>query len=115
MKKFSVLSNDIEDKDLEINIETIKSGEYYIDSILDIIPDVETEFEEPISESGLVAVDADFTNKPIKRGDVVYITALVKKKGASMSSPATQSVVKLRVVDIYPGLSKLNSIMKDKK
>ena len=112
MKKFSALSTDIENPELEISLDAIKSGEYYIDSIIDV-------FNEPVEdehlvESGLVAVDADLTNKPIKRGDIVYITALVKKKGASMSSPASQSVVKLRVVDIYPGLNRLNSIMKDK-
>lgn len=114
MKKFSALSSDIENPELEINIENIKNGEYYIDSVIDVIADVDSELETPLTESGLVATDADLTNKPVKRGDVVYITALVKKKGASMSSPASQSVIKLRVVDIYPGLSKLNSIMKDK-
>jgi len=113
MKKFTALSSDLENPEFEISLDALKSGEYVIDSIIDVFN--EPEPEEHLVESGLVAIDADLTNKPIKRGDVVYITALVKKKGASMSSPASQSVLKLRVVDIYAGLNYLNKIMKDKK
>jgi hypothetical protein len=112
MRKFTALSSDIENDDLELSIDSLTSGEYVIDSIIDVFN--EPEEDMAIVESGLVAIDADLTNKPIKRGDVVYITALVKKKGASMSSPASQSVLKLRVVDIYAGLNYLNKIMKDK-
>lgn len=112
MKKFTALSTDIENPEFEISIDAIGNGEYVIDSIIDVFN--EPEPDDHLVESGLVAIDADLTNKPIKRGDVVYITALIKKKGASMSSPASQSVVKLRVVDIYPGLNRLNSILKDK-
>ena len=44
-------------------------------------------------------------------GDTIYITALIKKKGISFTAPATQAVLKVRVVDIYHGLSYLNKVL----
>ena len=106
IKKFKELSEDIEKKNLEVDIETIKSGEIQIDSILDIF----TEPEDSVHEN-YIGVPNDLTNKPIKRGDLIYITALIRKSGSSMTSPATQAVIKLRVVDIYNGLSYLNKVI----
>jgi hypothetical protein len=117
MKKFTDLSDDLLNTDLVLDIDSIKSGEYYIDSIIDIIPETDEDIdsnETSITESGIIAMNADLTTKPIKRGDTVWITALVKKKGASMASSGSHSVIKLRIVDIYPGLTKLNSILKEK-
>ena len=56
-------------------------------------------------------VHASFVGEDIKRGDVIWLSCLLKKPGASYT-PNQQGVLKLRVVDIYLGLSKLNSIMK---
>jgi len=36
---------------------------------------------------------------------------MIKKPGHSMTSPATQAVIKLRIVDIYQGLSYLNKVI----
>lgn len=107
MKKFTQLSTDIEKDELNIDVESLKNGEYEIVSIIDI-------FNEPekLVESGLVGINADLTNKEIKRGDIIYITAMVRKNGASITSPGTQSVIKLRIVDIYSGLAQLNKIIK---
>lgn len=107
MKKFTQLSTDIENDELNIDVESLINGDYEIVSIIDI-------FNEPekLVESGLVGINADLTNKDIKRGDIVYITAMVRKSGSSMTSPGTQSVIKLRIVDIYSGLAQLNKIIK---
>jgi hypothetical protein len=106
IKKYDELSSDIDRKDLEIDIEKLK-GEYQIEEILDIFTDPK---DIPVKE-GVMGVKADLSNKEIKRGEIIYITALVRKAGHSVSSPAVQSVIKLRVVDIYHGLSMLNKVI----
>jgi len=105
IKKFDELSKDIEDKELEININDIKSGKFEIESIIDVFQD-----PKDIKEN-FIGLQSDLTKKEVKRGDTIYITAMIKKSGHSMSSPATQAVIKLRVIDIYNGLSYLNKVI----
>ena len=107
IKKFKELSLDIEEKCLEVDIEKIDSDGISIESIIDVIT------EESIKEN-YIGVPTDLTSKPVKRGDVIYITAMIRKDGSSMTSPATQAVIKLRVVDIYNGLSYLNKVINNK-
>lgn len=112
IKKFQELSDDIEKEVLDLKDGEIKSksnDKFEIESVIDVFTDPK---DLPLTESGLVAINADLSNKDIKRGDVVYITAMVRKEGQSFSSPSTQAVIKLRIVDIYHGLSYLNKIMK---
>ena len=113
IKKFKELSTDIEKPEiLEIEDGEIKaksSDKFEIESIIDVFTDPK---DLPLQESGLVAMNADLTNKGVKRGDTIYITAMIKKEGHSMSTPASQAVIKLRVIDIYHGLSYLNKLIK---
>ena len=112
MKKFSDidtknnLANDLDEKKLSIKDDA--TGESFeIESILDV-------FNEPpkeLLESGVFGIVSDLSNKELKRGDTIYITALVKKKGQSYNSPATQCVLRVRIVDIYNGLSYLNKVI----
>jgi len=107
MKKFTNLSSDINNV-VEIDIEKISSGEYEIESVIDVFLD-----PEKLQESGIIGITTDLTNKDVKRGDTIYITAMLRKsKSTSFSSPSIQAVLKLRVVDIYHGLSYLNKIIK---
>jgi hypothetical protein len=109
IQKFSNLSTDIENI-VEIDIDKIKNGEYEIESVIDVFLDPN---DIKLQESGIVGITTDLTNKDVKRGDLVYITAMIRKTGStSFSSPSTQAVLKLRVVDIYHGLSYLNKILK---
>lgn len=104
IKKFKELSSDIEKQDLEIDIDILK-GEYQIEEILDVFLDPK---DMPISENFM---GINLSNREIKRGELVYMSALVKKNGHSQSSPAIQCVIKLRVVDIYNGLQYLNKVI----
>jgi hypothetical protein len=104
IKKYDELSSDIKDKSLEIDIEKLP-GNYTIEEILDV-------FVEPESvKEGIMGIHADLTNNEIKRGQLIYISALLRKEGHSVNSPAVQSVIKLRVVDIYHGLQYLNKVI----
>lgn len=106
MKKFSNLSSDIKDEELEQEIDKV-STPVELESIIDIF----TIDKQGIQEN-LIALNTDLGNKTIRRGDDVYITAFIKKEGHSMTSPSTQCVLKLRVVDIYEGLNQLTRLLK---
>jgi hypothetical protein len=105
VKKFDELSKDITDKELEIEFDEIKNSGFEIESIIDIFND-----PKKIKE-GYTGIPSDLTNKELNRGDIIYITAMVRKTGHSVSSPACQAVIKLRIVDIYRGLSYLNKVI----
>lgn len=110
MKNFTDKVKEIKQKEIELEIEADRiNDEIEIVGINDIFMDPNT--PDITNEGGVIGVPTDFSNKEVKRGDVVYITALIRKKGQSLATPATQSVLKLRVVDIYNGLSYLNKVI----
>lgn len=113
IKKFKDLSTDIKDQEefelVDGEIKSKSSDKFEIESVIDVFVDPK---DLEIKESGLVAINSDLTQKPVKRGDTLYITAMIRKEGQSFSSPSTQAVIKLRVVDIYHGLSYLNKLIK---
>jgi hypothetical protein len=51
----------------------------------------------------------------IKRGEIIWLTALLQRKGSqSYNVPNTTGVLKCRIVDIYYGLNKLKQVMDEK-
>ena len=105
IKKFDELSNDIESNELEVDFDRVKSGEIEIESVIDVFLD-----PKDIKEN-YIGLNYDLSKKELKRGDTFYITAMVKKKGTSINSPASQAVIKVRIIDIYNGLSYLNKVI----
>jgi len=70
--------------------------------------DVSTEMPD-IKES--LIINAELGNKEIKRGDVIYITAQIKKKDQSQSfNQVKMGVIKVRVIDIFNTMSILNNL-----
>jgi hypothetical protein len=63
---------------------------------------------EKIKENFTPEIQMNF-NKELKRGDIIWLTALLKKPGSSYN-PQTIGLVKVRIVDLYYGLNKLNYI-----
>jgi hypothetical protein len=48
----------------------------------------------------------------IKRGEIIYLTALLKRKGSqSYTTQTTTGILKCRIVDIYQGLNRLKEII----
>lgn len=103
--KPSLISNDIENLDDQISDEidgTKLDGEWEIQSVISVST-------EPPKTNEAIVVNADLGSKEIKRGEFIYITALINKK----DKPYHQSqmgVIKVRVVEIYNTLLVLNSI-----
>jgi len=58
-----------------------------------------------------MTIDKNLNVGEIKRGQIIWLTALLKKPGTSYSNQ-TLGVIKLRVIDYYYGLNKLSQIMK---
>jgi len=108
IKKFSDYNNLSDDIELiKIDGEKLDFKEFEIESIIDIIT---LDTKSKLSESITTAVATD--GESYKRGDIIYITALLRKKGtSSFNSPAVQGVLKLRITDIYYGLQLLNKVI----
>ena len=61
-------------------------------------------------DDSLIVHAGNFSDHNIKRGDVIWLSCLMKKPGVSYTAQ-TQGVIKVRVTDIFLGMSKLNSLM----
>lgn len=100
------LSSDIEKLDNQIDdkIDSTKlDGEWEIVNIIDVT----TSEPEKISEA--IIINAELGDKTVKRGDYIYITALIHKKGSQFHQNQ-MGVIKVRVVDIFNTLLVLNQI-----
>jgi len=101
------VSNDIQDLNNQIDsqIEGTKlDGEWEIVSVVDV------SVENPQIKEAII-INAELGNKPVKRGDVIYITAQLKKPGQSQAYNASKmGVIKVRVVDIYNTMLVLNGL-----
>ena len=98
------LSNDITELDDQVSDEvksTILDGEWEIVNIIDVTT------EKPTNEA--IIINAELGNKEVKRGDFIYITALINKKGRPYHQ-SQMGVLKVRVVEIYNTLLVLNSL-----
>lgn len=60
-------------------------------------------------------LDTSLTVKDVKRGDIIYLTALLERSSGSSINSQKLGVLKVRVVDYYYGLNKLNQIIPIKK
>ena len=100
------MSDDLSGLKDELNkVIKAEDGEFEIVGINDVSLDEPLELENMIEE-GATIINADI-NKEVKRGDILYITALLKKKNVNWNS---MGVIKVRIVDMYQGLSILNSL-----
>ena len=55
-------------------------------------------------------LDTSILIKNIKRGDIIWLTALLQRTSRSSINSQTMGVVKARIVDYFFGLNKLNQI-----
>ncbi len=110
IKKYKDLSDDI------VALSKLEDGTY-------------EEIKEPVSilqVTGLITdpeeikqieeaftMDTSLVVKDIKRGDILWLTALLEKTNTTSRNAQNWGVVKVRVVDYYWGLNKLNTINKN--
>lgn len=110
-KEFQPLSDDI------IAISKLDNGDYQkvkgpvkIVQITGVITD-EEEIKKLDEIAGGPVLNTDLSLKQVKRGDTIWLTALLQKPSSStVYNSQTMSVIKARIVDIYYGLNKLNQM-----
>lgn len=110
-KEFEPLSNDI------IALSKLDTGDYKkitepieIVKVTGVITD-EEEIKKLDEIVGGPVFSTDLGVKQVKRGDIIWITAFIQKPGTqSWSNQQSQATLKCRVVDIYSGLNKLNTL-----
>lgn len=102
--KESDLSNDINNLDDQVADQingTVLDGEWEIVNVIDVTVD------EPTNEA--IIINAELGNKQVKRGEFLYVTALINKKNRPYHQ-SQMGVLKVRVVEIYNTLLVLNSL-----
>lgn len=111
-KTFDPLSSDIVAlKELEDgNIEKVK-GPIEIVQVTGVITDEDRIAKLEESITGGPQFNADLGSKEVKRGDIIWVTALAQRpQSASWNAQPSYHVIKCRVVDIFYGLNKLKTI-----
>lgn len=113
-KGYNNLSDDI------VALAKLDNGEYEelkgnvnIVQIIDVVKDPEEikKIENATNEG--IFFDTSLTVNNVKRGDKLYLTALLEKKHSNQTiSNQNFGVICVRVVEIYSGISKLTSLMK---
>jgi len=106
--KPSEVSNDVEDLDNQLKKtidSTLLEGEWEIEEIIDVSTN---EPSDEVKKESLI-INAEVGDKTIKRGEFIYITAMINKKGGSYHQ-SKMGVIKVRVVEIYNTLLVLNNL-----
>lgn len=110
-QEYDALSDDI------IAISKLDNGEYEkvtgpvkIVQITGMIEDPD-EISKLDEIAGGPVLNTDLNLKQVKRGDTIWLTALLQRPSSSaVYSSQTLSVLKVRISDIFYGLSKLSSM-----
>lgn len=110
IKKYKDLSDDI------VVLSKLEDGTYEEIkepvSILQVTGMI-TDPEEIKQIEEAFTMDTSLVVKDIKRGDILWLTALLEKTNTTSRNAQNWGVVKVRVVDYYWGLNKLNTITKN--
>lgn len=100
------MSSDVDSLDDQLD-NAVKNteidGEWEIVSIIDVS-------NKPPKINEAIIINAELGDKKVKRGDFIYITALINKSGASSYHLNQMGVLKVRVVEIYNSLLVLNQL-----
>jgi len=114
-EEFKSLSDDISViKKLDNGDYEEMDGPFEIVQINGIIKDENeiNKIENQLSErvSGAPVFNTDLQLKTVKRGEIIWVTALLQRPGNTSYNAQTMGVIKCRVVDYFYGLNKLKSI-----
>lgn len=109
-KEFQPLSDDI------IAISKLDNGSYEkVDGPVNIIQVTgmitdEDEIKKMNEIAGGPVLNTDLSLKQVKRGQQLWITCLLQKPSSSVFNSQTMGCLRVRVVDIFYGLSKLSTL-----
>jgi hypothetical protein len=108
-KEFNTLSSDI------IALGKLDDGEYeIINEPVEIISIIDM-IKDPAEISKLeenFTTDTTLNVGEVKRGQTIWLSAMLKKSNSSSWNSQVLGCIKCRVIDFYYGLNKLNSVKK---
>lgn len=96
VKKFTEYKSEEKEEQLD-KIEIVSIQDISLENPIEKNPDLKE----------AMIVNADFGGKEVKSGDIIWITALIKKNSWNINSTV---VLKTRIVDIHHSLSILNTL-----
>jgi len=109
-QEYEPLSDDI------IALSKLDNGEYEkvtgpvnIVQITGVITD-EEEIKKLDEIAGGPVLNTDLSLKQVKRGQELWITCLLQKPSTAVFNSQTLGCLKVRIIDIYYGLSKLSTL-----
>lgn len=109
-KEYQYLSDDI------IAISKLDNGEYVkikepieIIQITGMLTD-EDEIKKLDEIAGGPVINTDLSLKQVKRGQEIWITALLQKPTSTVYNTQSIGLLKVRIIDIFYGLSKLSTL-----
>lgn len=110
------LSNDIEVLQKLDSGDFVKiEGDIEIVKILSVVND-EEDIKKLEEASGGFQLSTDLTVKEVHRGDIIWLTALLKKPNTTTPyNQTTMGVIKARIVDYYYGLNRLKYVNNHEK
>jgi len=116
VEKFKEYSESKNNQNLQDDITTlVKDGDDYVKTTEPLelvqVTGILTDEEEIAKLEENMTIDKSLNVGEVKRGQIIWLTALLKKPGTSYNNQ-TLGVIKVRVVDYYYGLSKLNNVIK---
>ena len=116
VEKFKIYTEKKDNQNLQDDITTlVKDGDDYVKTTEPLelvqVTGILTDEEEINKIEEGMTVDKTLNLGEVKRGEIIWLTALLKKPGSSYSNQ-TLGVIKCRIVDYYYGLSKLNQVIK---
>ena len=107
IKKFKDLSDDI------TVLSKLEDGSYEkVNEPVNIlqVTGMITDEEEIKKIAEAFTLDTSLTIRDVKRGQIIWLTALLERTSGSSINSQKLGVVKCRVVDYYFGLNKLNQV-----
>ncbi|MCK9417392.1 hypothetical protein M0Q97_12200 [Candidatus Dojkabacteria bacterium] len=109
-KEYQYLSDDI------IAISKLDNGEYVkikepieIVQITGMLTD-EDEIKKLDEIAGGPVINTDLSLKQVKRGQEIWITCLLQKPTSAVYNSQSIGLLKVRIIDIFYGLSKLSTL-----
>lgn len=108
-KEFNQLSDDI------VVLSKLDSGDYEeIKEPVEIvqITGIITDDDEiaKLDEASGTHINTDLSLKEVKRGQEIWITCLLKKPNSLALNSQSLGLIKVRIIDIFYGLSKLSTL-----
>lgn len=95
-------------------VEEVDANDYEIESVIDIVSaDDMKKYENAVSN---MDPNMNFFNKSVKENDIIYLTVMLKpRNNSTVTAQGEIGIAKCKIMQCWPGTTKLNTLMKQGK